>query len=183
MSVVVPRASKAAMTDVYEDHAPLVRAIARRFAYRYRRDFEETFADANRFYLEAYHTFNPEYGTIVEQRIQYAIWQRLYDQMREDARDAELLTRTDADVSRLAARVNPPVFDRDKLESELGDNARVVLALILDTPRDLLNAFRTDRKPGPESMRKWLKKHLKYSLGWATSTIIETFDEIREVLE
>lgn len=181
MTVMKPRASRAAVTDVYNDLRPLIEQIARSFAYKYRRDYDETFADANSHFLEAYHGYDPDQDTTLEQRVQYIVERRLFDSVRVDAERSELLTRVDADVGIMGA-THPEPYERRLLTSCLTADARAVVELLLDTPADLLAIMQSDPNPGPASVRRCLRRYLRNTLGWAASKVAEVFDEITEVL-
>lgn len=173
--------SRAAMSDVYEDQSACVERVARRFARKYHRDPEETIAEANYHFVEAVRTFDGSTGTTVGQRIGFLIERRLLDTLRMELDDQALLKRVDMPLE-LATSGTTAEFDADEFKSDLSDDARAVVELILETPQELFDQLRSDKKPSPASVRRCLGRYLKNSLGWAASQVREAFNELRDVM-
>lgn len=203
--------SRAAVADVYEDVADVVRETAFRFASRYDRDPEETLADACVYFLEALHGYDPSKGAL-RPRLAFIIWNRLHDARRRDIHIWEQFRgfglnalkksgNTDtrrggfergvrpAPAARSAPRwgydaapPEPAPFDRDEFESGLGDDARVVMRLLLDTPPDLADAIRSDPDPGPGSIGRHVRRYLCDVMGWTARRASVAFRQIRWAL-
>ena len=181
MTATLTLATRAACAEVYDDLKPLVEAIARRHARKYGCDPDETLAAANLHFLEAYNSFDPTSATSIEQRVQFIVERRLFDEVRAESRKSDLLKRADVDLGMLG-NASPSQFDRDEFEAVLSDDARAVLGLLLDTPADLLSVIKSARKPGPSSVRKSLRRYCRDVLGWAAVRIADAFDEMAEAL-
>ena len=175
------RGNRAVVTEVYEDVRGLVEARARRFAHRYRRDPDDAVADANLIFVELYHSHDPARSDL-RQRLAYKIPLMLAEPVRQDNDRNAGLPRVAFNDATVGAAPAPPPFDREGFESELTDDARVVLGLLLETPADLLAAMRSARVPGPGSIRDCLRRYLSDTLGWAWNRVAESFEEIREAL-
>jgi DNA-directed RNA polymerase specialized sigma subunit len=177
------RASKAAVEDTYEHFAPLVKKIARRFAFEHRRDIEETEADANVAFLEAYHGFDRTRNPSFESRLYSVIRGRLLDKARLESSYGRQnkLERVDVDLNKHVKKTVEE-FDREGLFGSVGDDARLVLRLIFEMPLDLANAIRTQRRPNNLKVNRCLRRFLIERFGWAAKRVAESFMEIKEAL-
>ncbi len=184
MATITQRAPKAVVTDVFEDLKPIVDSLADRFARQYGRPRDETRSEAYLYFLEAYHRYDPESDTAIEQRVRYVVWNRLLDVVRTEAERAELLQRADWDVAHAAVEAPEP-FDRTGFESGIGDDARAVVALLLDTPADLASAIQSepvsDDNPGA-SVRRCLFRYCRGTLGWAAARVAGAFTELGDAI-
>lgn len=190
MAIVVPRpVSKAVIAEVYEDLRPLIEKTAAEFASLYRRDPVETLSDANLHFLEAYHGFDRSRGVTLEQRLQFILWRRLTDGLRQDQKRknrfptglAKKNQEEDRPLVELVADVDHPEFSRADFERELTGDARIVLKLILDKSNlDMLVHSQAALKGS--RIAKHLKRYLQNSLSWSMARITESFGEIRRAL-
>lgn len=179
---VVLRGTKAAIADVYEAHGDLVETIAKRFAYKFNQDPDETMAEANHIFLKAYHGFDRTRNSNFRARLQSVIYNRLLDWMRLNTkfRFHNRLNRVDMDLD-LRSAPTTASFDREDFLEHLTNDAKTVVGIILDSPQEFKDAVLAG-KPGEATERKCLLRYLKEKLGWAAKRIQESFGEIRSVL-
>lgn len=185
MTRVAPRGTRAAVEDAYELYEPLVKQVASSFAFHHGRDIEEVEGEANVLFLEALYTYIPEKGPLGT-RLRSCIYNGLIDWARRESkvRNVNRLNQVHADDNVLYLQSSPTVeyFDKDGLRDSLGEDAQTVLALVLESPDELTDAIRLERRPGMASTRKCLRRFLRERLGWCAARISETFSEIREAL-
>lgn len=209
MPVTAPRASKAAVEEVYADlelRRRVVTTTAMWFVKRHRTDADETIARANLHFLEAYHTFDPHAGTTLEQRVVYTIRMRLFDWVRACAADAGRTERLRRGIGQAVASLAAD-GDGDALDVKFGrrlawDNwenvpgrpdatpspTDPVLADLSPDAREAvrLTVFvaapeRSPRRVGPADARAAVRKQLR-GRGWTKGRVRRAFDEIRAAL-
>lgn len=180
MRRIKPRATQAAVAEVYDDTAGIVQGVAHRFAAKYNLDHDEMIAAANLAFLEAYHTFDASRG-ILETRIQHYVWHRLLDQYRTDKqlRRTHTLDRVDADLSEMTHDDEPHTLET--IQRDLSPAACTVVRLMTDPTfqlRDQLERYRSNVKRA----RRCLGRYLIRSLKWGASQVADAFMEIHEAL-
>jgi len=194
MTATATRAAKSAVSDVYDDCRGIIMQIAGRFSRSYGTDYQETLAAANLYFLEAYHTFEPDRGTLLEQRVGHYVRQRLLDAYRVQASRHAALPRLDVEslppertdrnsgIDAVAGCRDPRYFSLDEFGGQLSDSARTVLGLLFDSPPDLDAQIRSEREPSPLKIRKHLRRYCMEQLRWAAAQVRDAFLEIREAL-
>lgn len=163
--------------DAYEVARPTVEKTAGRFARKYRRDFEETLAEANYLFVRAFLSFRP--GGNLDRRVRFLVWHGLMDLLRAEIRrhiPAAPLTPHDSIPDRRA------YFDRAGFESGLSDDARALAELVLDPHPELDAEIRSSGCPGPWSERNCLVRHARRRWGWSPGRVRRAFAEIDEEL-
>ena len=184
MTAIVQRAPKAVVADVFEDMKPTIDRIAARFAKRFGQDFEECRDIAYFHFIEVYHGFDPTRGTRIEQRLNVILWNRLLDGFRNDIRRSKYMKRADVDLEFLD-HTDPEPFDQDDFCTELTEDARTVVSLLFDTPRELLDMIQQENpsfeNPGAP-VRRCLFRYSNSVLGWAASRVRNAFRELEESL-
>ena len=80
--------------------------------------------------------------------------------------------RSEMDPALVAERRSQ--FSLEEFIEDLSEDARTVVKLTLDCPREIQRAFRLQK-------RRWVKDALK-TAGWSMNRIMETFKEIQEAL-
>lgn len=171
MPVTTLRGSKAAIEAVYEDLEPKITRLCRAVAARYRLDFEETVADANLHFLEAYHTFDRTKGDLTA-RVLYVVKERLRDRVRRLAVSARRMPCVSLDALKDDGH-EPDAhatrdFDSAALEARLSDDARTVLRLIVWSPPEVLARIHKwfgRPAPRPNQVLKAVRQHLRVN-GW-----------------
>ena len=170
--MIAQRSSRAAVADVYEDCAPLIRQVAHTFARQCGWELDEAVAQATLYFLEAYHTLDPDRGRL-EPRIQYYVRARLLDDLQKAGRK-QLFNLPDGAEP---ARRSPDWFDLGEFRELLSDDARFVLDLLFDSPPEMDAALRADRTPGYGAVARALRSYLR-GRGWPAPRVAEAFAEI-----
>lgn len=171
---------RAAAELVYQDLGPYVRRFARRFARARDLEADECVSEANVAFLEAYHTYDGR--SPLKDRVGHRVYHRLLDRSRTWAR-RDARHREQPLPPRTPAPAAPPApFDRDGFAARLGDDAALVVRLLFETPAELLDAMRSDRDPGPASIRRCLRSYLTERLMWAAGRVAGAFREVGEAL-
>lgn len=173
MPTIRPRAGRDAVAEVYADLEPLLRQIAARFVRRYGGDRDEALADANLFFLEAYHGHDPARGKL-ETRVQFVVWNRLVDRARREAKARARLPFVPLPpaVGRAPA---PPAYEPDDWGDP--DAQEVVDALTGDCPA-LDAALRADPDPTPTRVLGHLRAYLDVHLGWDSARVRRAINEV-----
>lgn len=182
--IATRKASRAALTDVYEDLGLSVRMTARVFARQFRlsrTDREEAIALANLVFLEAYHTFRADLpGAVLGKRVRFMVWNRLHDAFSKEARYRKRVTPRRPSRHTPGA-VGVRVFDRDDLMQQLTEDGRLVVGLLLSSPPDLDAEIRELPAPSPHVVRGVVREYLA-NYGWSWSRVTAAFRAITEVL-
>jgi hypothetical protein len=180
MKRIVPRASAAAVADVYDDLRGQVRAAALRFARAYALDADDVAAAANLYFLEAYHTFDPVQGELGA-RVVYYVRSRLLDEYRPRWTAANRLPVGHGEPDSVGRE--PPAWSLAEFCEfhRLTPDARAVLTLLLDSPADLDDEIRAG-PPTDATARQCLYRYLRRNLKWASDQILDAFQEIRDAL-
>ncbi len=175
-----------AITETYQDIAPLVKATAWWFTTRCGGDINENLAEARLLFIQAYRAYGPQYrGGNFRGWVRQFIWHRLTSKLRQEERYRQRRNghgdpvRIDLDRIGRASHC----WDLLKWQAELSEDARTVLRLALDPPMPLhdLCEPRKGRALGPVA-RARLKRHLTQRLGWSSGRIVRTFTEIGTAL-
>lgn len=169
-----------AESQAFEDHAEIIRSIAKSFSRRYGLNSEDVESEANYQFLEAYRKHNGARGTLTN-RIRYHVRTRLTDLVRVRCRQHASLPRTDAVLTAVPShRWAGTTFDRESFVRGLSDDATAVVTLLWDESDTPLNrSIRSLAKPTPAAVRKALSNHLRHE-GWTTDRVNDAFQEIHD---
>ena len=134
-------------------------------------DYNEWLAEANLAFVNAYRTWNPSHG-----RLTTWAWHNVRGHLLNLHRTKAAKAKREslpADVGEESR------FDLRAWLFELGEDARYVVDMVLESPVDLIQIMRTRDKKRPS--RSLLKRFLR-DLGWGHMKISKTFQEITEAL-
>lgn len=176
------RGTRAALTEVYADLAPDLDAVARRHARRYGADYEDARADANLHFVEAYHTHDPDQSDI-GQRVVFVVAARLRDAAVLAAqRSARLARAPGVEPDACHTPPKPERYPLGALWGRLSPDGRSLVALALESPPELMAAIRADPHPGPDSVRRHLRRHLRTVWLWSADRADDAFQEVADAL-
>jgi RNA polymerase sigma factor (sigma-70 family) len=187
--------------ETYNECLDLIRSVVWKVIRQYGGDFDELMSEANAAFLDAYRTFDGSsaFTSWLHTRVWYScvsfVRDRLEEQSRYKWREAERATvdgisiKSIGDASLADESIHNGVEnvpDRrstwrvsDLLE-ELGEDARMVVSLTLETPTELARI--AEQKGGqPRNLRSSLRQHLA-EMGWTAVRIAESFSEVRRAL-
>jgi len=157
----------------YED----VKKLLYQLVWQYGRgDWEEAMARANLAYARAYRGWQPGHRTRFSTYLHRAVVNELLDFRAEHAkRSVKESLSPEGDLDRNPAGRRVHLFDA--IRADLSDDARLLVQLVIDTPGDLVNLAACR----PANCRRRLYRKLK-GIGWSMARVINSFDEVREVL-
>lgn len=180
------RLRKDILTETYKDMRGLVSETAWRFWVAHGGDLDDLKAQANLIFIYAIDDYDSSKGTKISTWIAYRIKKRLLDYMRSgyvpthSSIGIEHDTEKDFDFES-KSNENLSVIE---LLDEMEQDARIVLCLFLDTPKEVLltifndKNFRYDHAGG--CVRNRLRNRLR-QMGWNIKRIKKVFDEIKNV--
>lgn len=170
------------LNDTYHDVERLIYWTVHRFIKRKGGDFEQCLSTANATFVNAYHRYDPATDgsrSRFTYYVQWIIYKDLLEEQRNEARKARCAKIDhEAQLETIPTQANG--FHLGEFLEELGEDARLVATLVLDTPRDLARAIRHKGGHGM-NYRSVLRSHLQ-SIGWTTARVTEAFHEISNLL-
>lgn len=173
----MPMASKWPVTETYNDCQRMVVGHCRMAMQRYGGDFDFWFSEANMIFMQAYHDYDDTKGTKFTTYLSYLLDKRLRSVIRSIAIRGERETAIHTDQPS-----RPPGLI-EHIRDELSEDANLLLAVIIDVPRDVkLAAFSegAGRTTG-ERFRTGIREYLSL-MGWPRKRIKRTFNELKASL-
>lgn len=160
---------------------------AHRTAKWFGREPAEAFAEASALFVEACQKWDPERGP-VENWVNFFVSRELIEIQRCSARRNRIAPRETEPVDFDAVPTEDPLpFIREEVTSKLDEDAKLVVNLVLETPKEMLKMLRTRRKhltrsePEEIGVRTVLRSYLQ-DLGWGLNRIRSTFAQITSAL-
>lgn len=170
-----------AVVDTYEGVKLLIYKVAQKYAAINNVPVDEVISAAHMIFMKAFHYhYRPKTGkrpATFSTRLHNSLQWELVDYMRKESKhrghlevNEELVGATDTDTNFRVA-----------LESELSDDAKHIVRLILDTPDDINALFKWEGVTSRKGCLRALKEHLE-DCGWGARRIAESFNELRTIL-
>jgi len=160
---------EAIMTETYQDVEARIRATTWKFCRVYKGDFDEAIGNANLFFMEAYHNYDPETGVPFEQYVTFYVWKNLLSIKRTAARRHRILPQcqlTDLKANTIEAS-NGKIFQVEELG--LSQESKTIIKYIMAKP----SCVRLTRT----SIKRELQRQ-----GWTRTKIAECFEEISNAI-
>jgi len=154
-----------AENQTYIDVERMLYYVCGRFKTRFGGELHEYLSVANDAFLRAYLKWDPAKSAFTT----YA-WHCTWNALRDVARQRRRWGEKIVGNSELSDRAIDSRFNLAEFLRELSDDARIVVHVVLDTPREFADM-------GKNSVRDYLGR-----IGWATERISESFSEMRESL-
>jgi len=169
------RLEKDVLTETYKDMEKLVCKIAWRFAKTYNADFEEVQAETNLIFINAMKTYDKEKGAL-STHLTHQITRRLQTYFKQQWKQQNQIPTINVDL----VCIETPSSDFTLIDiiDEVGEDARTLIDLVLETPVDFMNAIRPNRR----NLRASMKRHSTKILGWTKRHYKETFEEVTNAL-
>lgn len=164
----------------YEDVEKLVCWTVHKFIRRKGGRFEDWKPVADLAFVRFYHTWNPERGSFTNW-IAFNVYTELLEEQRNICKRQEL-SKIEVDFAGLEKKIPERTsgFKLFEFLDELGDDAKTVARLAIDTPAELVEVM-VGLGGKPHHQRKALRDYLK-DLGWTGVRISESFAEIKTIL-
>lgn len=181
------------VAETYNDVEKLIYHICYLFQRRNGGDFEELVSEANLTYMKVYESWEPDKGSKFSTYLATCIYRRLLDVasyewrrncirtgVTSESSDAHHSTCFAVPIDGIDLKDDYQEFNEDSLFEGFSSDARLVINLVLDAPKDLLD---TVRSKGGE-IRNWRStiKEFLSDMGWTAKQITESFNEVRSVL-
>jgi len=167
------RLEKDALTETFKDMEKLICKIAWRFANAYNADLEEVQAEASLIFLNAMKTYDEEKGRLSTYLTLRITWGLIGYFEKQKKQTAVYSVASFEDIEDLTSNLS--VID---ILDEVGEDAKTLIDLVLETPVDFMNAIRPNRK----NLRASMRRHATKILGWTTRHYKETFEEVTNAL-
>ena len=175
---------KKILAETYADMRGLVSETAYRFWRNHGGDLDDLKAQANLIFIYAVDDYDSSKGTKISTWVAYRIKKRLLDYMRSGyVPNHNSIGDEHDDDFQFESKSNEN-FSVMELLDEMEQDARIVLCLFLNTPKEVLltifddKNFRLDHTGG--CMRNRLRNRLR-QMGWTIRRIRKAFDEIKSV--
>lgn len=163
-----------AAEETYRDIENMIHQLCWMAYRRWGGDIEEYESAANEAFAKAYNNFDPNNGTrfitYANRAIQNALFDHHDDEIKYSQRYGREIDETTS--TRYHSRV-------DQILSNISQDARVIVQLILDTPEELKGLL---SKRHPDDSRRIIWTHLQ-KLGWSMARVVQSFEEVKEVLQ
>lgn len=166
--------------ESFVDILGLVRHTVRQFALRHGGDPEELFGEAQIAYLKGYQAMQRGLNNSprFEVEIRRWVWFELFDAHRTRTQfrcQNPVVIKATEWPERIPDADGNSTELRERMEG-LGEDAGVVVGLVIDTPEHLAAVAR--KKGGtPRNFRSTIRAYLR-DLGWGAERITEAFEEI-----
>ena len=170
-----------ATTETYWDIKNLIFDTVWKFQQRYGGDFDEMVAEANLIYIQAFLSHNPNKSQF-STWLRFILWKGLIDFkrfIREENKHIKIEHFEEIEnFYSYPAPLYIPFWD---LVSGLSDDAKTIVQLILEPP-EIMQSAALKKGTAPCNVKRALRIHLSYILGWSANQIKESFAEITAVI-
>jgi len=165
------------ISEAYEDLRLMVFNIAHRFSAKFKIPFEDMLGQAHVIFIQQMDRYDPAHGAKLGTWIFSKVTWGLMSWMRTELRHWHLddADELDEEASNADSRFLVEIV------SELSDDARAVVQLILDAENDFKLTCRWNRAHTRSGMLRSLREHLE-DIGWHSRQIKTCIQEIRHVL-
>lgn len=169
-----------ACAETYEDVKRLIYKASHKYSHAQGLPFEEVLSAAHFVFMRAFHY---KYR-VKEGRKPATFSTRLHNSLNWElkdylAKEIPHLNHAEINEELVGAEAHDPAA-RLRIESELSEDARAVVKLILDTPGDLSVLCHWEGVKSRKTFLRVLREHLA-DIGWGNQRIAESFKELRNV--
>lgn len=174
-----PTLRKDILTETYKDMQKLVAGAAWNFWYIYGGDVDDLIAQANLIFIDAFDTYDSSRSKLTTW-LTFKIRKGLFEYMRNGNGHRLMHARIDDEFIKKQPAPNGD-FSVIELVDEMEQDARIVLQLFLETPREVMvNILNSNRRidHAQAHMRKRLRNRLR-QMGWTVRRIRKAFEEIK----
>ncbi len=166
----------ATITDTLDNVRKMLDKLAWNYCDHSKQDFEDYQSVANLAYMKAYHSFDPTKGA------SFITWTwhcaNGYLKRHRSKMAKQYANEKQATIKR--EPIQKPRYFYDRVMAELSEDARLVLRLIAESPKELVHCFRYAKR-SPRKARHMIRLRMQDE-GWKPARVVDAFDEIREVM-
>jgi len=166
---------KDALTETYQDIQNLIYDTVWKFKRANGGDFDDMISTANVIYMEAFFSYDASRASF-STWLHTKVWKGLLEYQRQTLMRSWQQTGID-----LKDMPTPSVIPFCELLSELSRDARTIVELILELP-DNVEQEALSKGTHPCHIRAALRLYLQTFLGWSEAHVVQTFQEIAEVI-
>jgi len=164
----IPENAASGNESLYRDHLGIARCLARRFARAYGRSYSDLLEVAEHSLVvtlceNRYDPGRCRLSTYLWGRIQSALWSEIKRTKREIP---------DSDLDRLESRDSW----LDSLWSEISEEARALVGILLETPEEIAEEF---SPRAPVRVRRMAKQYAINHWGWSAGDANQIWEEVR----
>lgn len=165
----------------YEDIRTVLYDLVYKFRRRYGGDFSELVSDANAYFMQAYASYNGDYGSSFSTWFYYRTWRRMLSDLRQRRLQSRKRLYLDNEVmGRYPAKRYD--FNMDEFAEGLSQDAKKVIGLLVCPPLDVkLSCARRGDHNAALHYRRAMCEYLK-DVGWPKERIAQAFEEISNEL-
>lgn len=163
---------KEILTDAYHDLRLLVYQITHRFSKRYSIPFEDLVSESHVLFVEAYDKYDRAKGASLSSWVYAQVSWGLMTFMRKELKHRGLKTLEEAPEQ----TQNPHLYLME-LQSELSEDARGILSVLLSSGKDFSIMCRWSRADTHTKAMNVLREHLE-DLGWQAREIARGLEEL-----
>jgi hypothetical protein len=174
---------EAAISQTYSDVEMLINKIVWRFYRSYGGSFDDWKAEANLFFMKAYHKHDEEKGAFTTWVYHY-VTRGLQKYLKKNHTNIKPISIGNddegCDILAEFPNLTNPFYTAIDLFDEVRADSKLVLKLVWDMPEDLL-LIETKSGSSSKHVKITIKKYL-LKLGWTHARVKESFKEIGEAL-
>lgn len=176
---------ESALETTYHDVSRIIDRVVRTHYRRFGGHFEDLRANANQIFIEAYETFQATRGSFENWLAYKTRIQLLSDLRLELCRKSRY--EDECEMESIAI-YDPNPFDVEDFIGGLSSDAASLVRIVFNMPEDVSRGVNEDggRERGamgaPRTYAGSLKRYLKDKMGWGSSRISKTFNEIQGAL-
>ena len=160
--------------SLYKTVEKIVHKLAWDTAQRYPISYEESLSEAHLAFMKAVQSYNPERGTQFSSWCYFTVWTHLKDVVMK--RSKERVFFIPEVTEEMAGEAPPTEAPSVQLAKELGEDAKLLVEMLLETPEELIG-----RPLTPKRLLTEVKKIL-HSKGWSWNRINDTVNQITTAL-
>ncbi len=170
-----------ATTETYFDVQNLIFDTVWKFQRQNGGDFDEMVAEANLIYMKCFISHNPNESQF-STWLRFTLWKGLINFRRFIREENKYMTiQYIEEIENFHLYPAPSYIPFWDLVSELSDDTKTIVSLILEPP-EIMQSAALRKGTAPCNIKTALRIYLSYILGWSASQIKDSFKEITAVL-
>jgi len=190
-SSVLSRFQNYVLSETYVELQPIIFRIIHKFHSRYGIPLEDLVPVAHKSFVRSCMRYDRTKGTALSSWVYQKLWGDLMDFTRTETRwrrHHASLEELVSDIEERASRVetllpktHPDTF-MTELKDRLSANAQVVVKIVLESPKAFSKKCAKKNVRTSSALKRALQAYLR-EMGWQSSKIKQTFEELIETLQ